>query len=95
MLLLGLLTMTLWESAVAHVPPALSSPVGRLLGFPRLRDFGSFGLVAVGPWLLLCDSATTHLAKTAFPQPAVNVSIDTDRLAREAEAAKRVVAPLS
>ncbi|GFR46624.1 hypothetical protein Agub_g8229, partial [Astrephomene gubernaculifera] len=93
-LLLGAITLALWEVPVAHVLPRRAlAPLGRLLAFPQGAQLAAFGGVAVAPWLLVADTATQALARAAFPQPTAEqlaAVVDAERLTKEAEATGRI-----
>ncbi|KXZ54154.1 hypothetical protein GPECTOR_5g252 [Gonium pectorale] len=90
-LILGLATLTLWDTPIAQVVPrSVAAPLGRLLAFPRGADLAAFGGVAVTPWLALVEAATTALARAAFPPLQTGAAqVDPERLQREAEATGR------
>lgn len=64
---LGMLSLTLWNTTLAYVSPAVSSPFSRALAFPHGSSLAAMGGVAIFPWLLMCDKASTALAKAWFP----------------------------
>ncbi|PNH05446.1 hypothetical protein TSOC_008267, partial [Tetrabaena socialis] len=85
-LLLGLLTLTMWEGAVAQLAPrAVAAPFNRLLAFPRGAELAPFGGVTIGPWLLLADTATGAVASLR----GEGRGVDLQALEREAAAAGR------
>lgn len=100
-LMLALVTMVLWDVPIAQLSPrSVAVPLGRLLAFPHGAELASYGGIAVAPWLLVVDTATSALARAMFPLPSsqqqlAGAGVNAEQLAREAEATGGRARPLT
>mmetsp|Transcript_39700 Transcript_39700/g.88210 ORF Transcript_39700/g.88210 Transcript_39700/m.88210 type:complete len:203 (+) Transcript_39700:100-708(+) len=65
----------MWGKPLVALPPDLVWPMHRMLSAPHgSSKLGAAGMVAVLPWLALCDRATTMLVQAALPSKRGEVS---------------------
>lgn len=79
-----------------QLPGEVVWPLGRMLAFPHGKNFSTYGLIAAGPWVLLCSRAARAVVRTVFPQRSpVNVNAAAMSAAKtQADAIGGVIQPV-